>query len=187
MCLHKSFWRGTKCSLIFGLAQIWTGTKHFGTCKGQIILKAIFVFLTSSKKRTKKIWHDMIWPLKGQGNSVHDFTLDLIPVKILNLITCNLCSVLYCTFRKRFIILRFGCYAVIALHSSLHFHCIPILQFWFCFVPAFWSLFEFPIKGNFDWLWKTYTTSQFCKNVLGTKPPEAVEATFISIPRYAGL
>ena len=121
MCLHKSFWRGTKCSLIFGLAQIWTGTKHFGTCKGQIILKAIFVFLTSSKKRTKKIWHDMIWPLKGQGNSVHDFTLDLIPVKILNLITCNLCSVLYCTFRKRFIILRFGCYAVTALHSSLHF------------------------------------------------------------------
>ena len=31
---HKSFWRGTKCSQIFGLAQkIWTGTKHFGTCK----------------------------------------------------------------------------------------------------------------------------------------------------------
>ena len=29
-----SFWRGTKCSQIFGLAQkIWTGTKHFGTCK----------------------------------------------------------------------------------------------------------------------------------------------------------
>ena len=34
LCRHKSFWRGTKCSLIFGLAQkIWTGTKHFGTCK----------------------------------------------------------------------------------------------------------------------------------------------------------
>ena len=34
MCRHKSFWRGTKCSQIFGLAQkIWTGTKHFGTCK----------------------------------------------------------------------------------------------------------------------------------------------------------
>jgi hypothetical protein len=26
--------RGTKCSQIFGLAEkIWTGTKHFGTCK----------------------------------------------------------------------------------------------------------------------------------------------------------
>ena len=34
MCRHKKFWRGTKCSQIFGLAQtIWTGTKHFGTCK----------------------------------------------------------------------------------------------------------------------------------------------------------
>ena len=34
LCRHKSFWRGTKCSQIFGLAQkIWTGTKHFGTCK----------------------------------------------------------------------------------------------------------------------------------------------------------
>ena len=34
LCRHKSFWRGTKCSLIFGLAQkIWTSTKHFGTCK----------------------------------------------------------------------------------------------------------------------------------------------------------
>ena len=34
MCQHKRFWRGTKCSLIFGLAQnIWTSTKHFGTCK----------------------------------------------------------------------------------------------------------------------------------------------------------
>ena len=33
-CRHKSFWRGTKCSQIFGLAQkICTGTKHFGTCK----------------------------------------------------------------------------------------------------------------------------------------------------------
>ena len=33
-CGHKSFWRGTKCSQIFGLAQkIWIGTKHFGTCK----------------------------------------------------------------------------------------------------------------------------------------------------------
>ena len=30
----KRFLRGTKCSQIFGLAQkIWTGTKHFGTCK----------------------------------------------------------------------------------------------------------------------------------------------------------
>ena len=29
MCRHKSFWRGTKFSQIFGLAQkIWTGTKH---------------------------------------------------------------------------------------------------------------------------------------------------------------
>ena len=28
------FCAGTKCSQIFGLAQkIWTGTKHFGTCK----------------------------------------------------------------------------------------------------------------------------------------------------------
>ena len=34
MCRHKSFWRGTKCSQIFGLTQkIWTGTKHFATCK----------------------------------------------------------------------------------------------------------------------------------------------------------
>ena len=34
MCRHQSFWRGTKCSQIFGVAQkIWTGTKHFGTCK----------------------------------------------------------------------------------------------------------------------------------------------------------
>ena len=31
---HKRFWRGTKCSQSFGLAQkIWTGSKHFGTCK----------------------------------------------------------------------------------------------------------------------------------------------------------
>ena len=30
----QNFWRGTKCSQIFGLAQnIWTDTKHFGTCK----------------------------------------------------------------------------------------------------------------------------------------------------------
>ena len=34
LCRHKSFWRGTKCSQTLGLAQkIWTGTKHFGTCK----------------------------------------------------------------------------------------------------------------------------------------------------------
>ena len=34
MCWHKSFWIGTKCSQIFGLTQkIWTGTKHFATCK----------------------------------------------------------------------------------------------------------------------------------------------------------
>ena len=34
LCRRKSFWRGTKCSQIFWLAQkIWTGTKHFGTCK----------------------------------------------------------------------------------------------------------------------------------------------------------
>jgi hypothetical protein len=34
LCPHKSFRGGTKCSQIFGLAQkIWTGTKHFGTCK----------------------------------------------------------------------------------------------------------------------------------------------------------
>ena len=34
LCRHKSFWRGTKCSQILGLAQkIWTGSKHFGTCK----------------------------------------------------------------------------------------------------------------------------------------------------------
>ena len=34
LCRHKSFWRGTKCNQIFVLAQkIWTGTKHFGTCK----------------------------------------------------------------------------------------------------------------------------------------------------------
>ena len=34
MCQHKRFWRGTKCSQIFGLAQkIWTSTKRFGTCK----------------------------------------------------------------------------------------------------------------------------------------------------------
>ena len=34
LCQHKSFWRSTKCSQIFGLAQkIWTGTKRFGTCK----------------------------------------------------------------------------------------------------------------------------------------------------------
>ena len=31
---QKSFWKGTKCKQIFGLSQkIWTGTKHFGTCK----------------------------------------------------------------------------------------------------------------------------------------------------------
>ena len=34
LCRHKRFWRGTKCSQIFGLAQnIWTSSKHFGTCK----------------------------------------------------------------------------------------------------------------------------------------------------------
>ena len=34
LCRHKSFWRGTKCSQIFGLNQkIWTGTKFFATCK----------------------------------------------------------------------------------------------------------------------------------------------------------
>ena len=34
LCRHKSFFKGTKCSQIFGLAQkIWTDTKHFGTCK----------------------------------------------------------------------------------------------------------------------------------------------------------
>ena len=34
LCRHKSFWRGTKCSQIFGLTQkIWTSTKHFATCK----------------------------------------------------------------------------------------------------------------------------------------------------------
>ena len=34
LCQHRSFWRGTKCSQIFGLAQkIWIVTKHFGTCK----------------------------------------------------------------------------------------------------------------------------------------------------------
>ena len=33
-CWHKRFWRGTKCSQMFELTQkIWTGTKHFGTCK----------------------------------------------------------------------------------------------------------------------------------------------------------
>ena len=33
-CRHKCFWRGTKCSQLFGLAQkVWTGKKHFGTCK----------------------------------------------------------------------------------------------------------------------------------------------------------
>ena len=36
MCRHKSFWRGTKCSQIFGLAQkIWTGTKILGPVIGQ--------------------------------------------------------------------------------------------------------------------------------------------------------
>ena len=31
---HKSFWRGTKYSQIFGLVQkFWTGTKRFGTLK----------------------------------------------------------------------------------------------------------------------------------------------------------
>ena len=34
LCWHKSFWRGTKWSQIFGLTlKIWTGTKHFATCK----------------------------------------------------------------------------------------------------------------------------------------------------------
>ena len=34
LCRHKSFWRGTKCSQILGLAQkIWKGKKKFGTCK----------------------------------------------------------------------------------------------------------------------------------------------------------
>ena len=34
LCQHKIFWRGTKCSQIFGLVQnIWTSTKHFVTCK----------------------------------------------------------------------------------------------------------------------------------------------------------
>ena len=34
LCQYKSFWRGTKCSQIFRLAQkIWTSTKRFGTCK----------------------------------------------------------------------------------------------------------------------------------------------------------
>ena len=32
--INFCFWRGTKCSQILGLARkIWTGTKHFGTCK----------------------------------------------------------------------------------------------------------------------------------------------------------
>ena len=34
LCQHKSFCRGTKCSQIFVLPQnIWSSTKHFGTCK----------------------------------------------------------------------------------------------------------------------------------------------------------
>ena len=45
LCWHKSFWRGTKYSQIFGLAQkIWTITKHFGTCK------------RTRPKRVKQIW-----------------------------------------------------------------------------------------------------------------------------------
>ena len=33
-CRHKSVWKGTRCSQIFGFAQkIWTSSKHFGTCK----------------------------------------------------------------------------------------------------------------------------------------------------------
>ena len=37
LCRQKSFWRGTKCSQSFWLTQnIWTGTKHFRTCKSFI-------------------------------------------------------------------------------------------------------------------------------------------------------
>ena len=33
-CLHKMFVTGTICKYIFGLTQkIWTGKKHFATCK----------------------------------------------------------------------------------------------------------------------------------------------------------
>ena len=46
-----SFWRGTKCSQIFGLAQnIWTSTKHFGTCK-------------RTRHKTPQFFSEIIWPL----------------------------------------------------------------------------------------------------------------------------
>ena len=55
LCRYKRFWRGTKCSQIFGLAQkIWTGTKHFGTCKSTrhlfIILMRFFLSMKLYKK-----------------------------------------------------------------------------------------------------------------------------------------
>ena len=64
MCQHKSFWRGTKSSQIFGLTyKIWTGTKHFATCKRTrhiMNLKASKYFANhASQKITHRI-HDVV-------------------------------------------------------------------------------------------------------------------------------
>ena len=84
LCLHKSFWRGTKCSQIFGLTQkIWTGTKYFGTCKRtrhesfyrtQIVLGWSKFF----------VWHknaqNILGPVKGQGIRVSTYWfIEILP------------------------------------------------------------------------------------------------------------
>ena len=62
MCQHKSFWRRTKCSQIFGLAQkLWTGTKYFGTYKRRrhkvpILCTELYEFMITHQIDEKQIW-----------------------------------------------------------------------------------------------------------------------------------
>ena len=78
----QTFWRGTNFSQIFGLAQnIWTSTKHFGTCKRtrhklEQVLKPNAIVIEFEKiinvilwynpdiKIIKIFWFSSVWPLK---------------------------------------------------------------------------------------------------------------------------
>ena len=54
MCRPISFWRGTKCNQLFGLSRkIWTGTKHFGTCKRTRHKRFSSLVYSVNKSRTK--------------------------------------------------------------------------------------------------------------------------------------
>ena len=96
MCWHKSFWRGTKCSQIFGLAQkIWPGTKNFGTGK------------RTRRKNSKNLWnhcgqslsHAILTKLHTilhifKHKSLYDKTKNkLVLIKILTTKILNLLSV----------------------------------------------------------------------------------------------